>query len=60
MKGKGKRGGIRVLYIDFLFYEKIYLLVAYPKSKKENITEKEKKAIKKLVNELKDELRRKR
>ena len=59
IKGKGKRGGIRVLYIDFIFYEKIYLLMVYPKSKKENITGKEKNIIKKLVDELKNELRRK-
>ncbi len=59
MKGKGKSGGIRILYIDFIFYEKIYLLMVYPKSKKENITEREKKIIKKLAAELKNELRRK-
>jgi hypothetical protein len=58
-KNKGKRGGIRVLYIDFIWYEKIYLLMVYPKSKKENITENEKKVIRKLVEELKNELRRK-
>jgi len=59
LKTKGKSGGIRVLYVDFLFYEKIYLLSVYPKSKKENISEKEKQVIKKLVDQLKDELRRK-
>jgi len=59
VKGKGKRGGIRILYIDFLSYEKIFLLMVYPKSKKENITADEKKAIRKLVQELKNELRRK-
>jgi hypothetical protein len=59
VKGKGKRGGISILYIDFLSYEKIFLLMVYPKSKKENITDDEKKAISKLVQELKNELRRK-
>jgi hypothetical protein len=59
LKNKGKKGGIRVLYIDFIRYEKIYLLMVYPKSKKENITGNEKKVIKKLVEELKNELRRK-
>jgi hypothetical protein len=59
VKGKGKRGGLGVLYVDFLFYEKIYLLMVYPKSKKEDISEKEKKVIRKLVDELKNELRRK-
>lgn len=59
LKNKGKRGGIRVLYIDFIWHEKIYLLMVYPKSKKENITDNEKKVIRKLVEELKNELRRK-
>jgi hypothetical protein len=31
LKNRGKSGGIRVLYIDFIVYEKIYLLMAYPK-----------------------------
>ncbi|MBN1469285.1 MAG: hypothetical protein JW924_11210, partial [Fusobacteriaceae bacterium] len=33
---KGKNGGIRVLYMDYEYYEKLYLLLAFPKSKKEN------------------------
>lgn len=59
LKNKGKSGGIRVLYIDFIVYEKIYLLMAYPKNQKDNITDKEKKIIKQLVTDLKNELRRK-
>ena len=59
LKDKGKRGGVRVLYIDFVIYEKIYLLTVYPKSRKDDISEKEKKAICTLVNDLRDELRRK-
>lgn len=59
LKNKGKSGGIRILYIDFIVYEKIYLLMAYPKNVKENITDKEKKIIKQLVTDLKNELRRK-
>ena len=58
LKNKGKSGGIRVLYIDFIVYEKIYLLMVYSKSKKDNITDKEKTVIRKLVNDLKNELRR--
>ena len=59
LNGKGKSGGVRILYVDFLFYEKIYLLMVYTKNKKENITAKEKQIIKKKVDELKNELRRK-
>lgn len=59
LRNTGKSGGIRVLYIDFIVYEKIYLLMAYPKNQKENISDKEKKIIKQLVTDLKNELRRK-
>jgi len=59
LQNKGKSGGIRVLYIDFIIYEKIYLLMAYPKNQKDNISDKEKKIIKQLVTDLKNELRRK-
>jgi hypothetical protein len=58
LPGKGKSGGIRVLYIDFVMVEKIYLLTVYSKNKKENITDLDKKNIKKLVNELKQEAKR--
>lgn len=57
---KGKSGGIRVLYIDFLYVEKIYLLSVYTKSDKANISNSEKKDIKKLIDLLKKELERKR
>lgn len=59
LKNRGKSGGIRILYIDFIMYEKIYLLTAYPKNQKDNISDKEKKIIKQLVTDLKNELRRK-
>lgn len=32
LKNKGKRGGARVIYVDFAFYEKIYLFTAYTKA----------------------------
>ena len=33
--GRGKRGGIRVIYYYFTADEQIYMLYAYPKSKKD-------------------------
>ena len=59
LRNTGKSGGIRVLYIDFIVYEKIYLLMTYPKNQKDNISDKGKKIIKQLVTDLKNELRRK-
>ena len=46
-ENKGKSGGIRVLYVDFLYFEKIYLISVYSKSEKANINNSEKKEIKK-------------
>ena len=55
----GKSGGVRVIYIDFLVYEKIYLLTAYPKSEKDNLTKAERNELKKLVELLERELEKK-
>lgn len=58
-QGKGKRGGARVIYVDFAFYEKIYLLSAYPKSVKIDLTETEKAEIRRLIKILEYELKTK-
>lgn len=46
---QGKSGGIRVIYIDFEVYEKIYLLTAYTKNEKENLTKEERNELRKLI-----------
>lgn len=46
---KGKSGGIRIIYVDFEIHKKLFLLLAYPKSEKDNLTENEKKKIKEFV-----------
>ncbi|EHM44474.1 hypothetical protein C7387_0182 [Yokenella regensburgei] len=48
----GKRGGIRVIYYVRLCSEKIYLLMVYPKNVKDDLTEKEKQAIAKVIHTL--------
>ena len=54
-KNKGKRGSIRVCYIDFAEYEVTYLITVYAKSKQDNLSVEEKKILKKLVKTLKKE-----
>jgi len=49
--GRGKRGGIRVIYYYITEEEQIYMLYAYPKSKKENLTADQLKQLKQLVEE---------
>jgi len=55
---KGKSGSVRVLYVDLEDCTIIYLLFAYAKNTKENITEAEKKIIRELVQGLKDDYKR--
>lgn len=53
---KGKSGGVRVIYIDFEVYEKIYLLTAYAKNEKENLSKEEQNEIRKLITVLEKQL----
>lgn len=57
---KGKSGGARVLYVDFVVYEKIYLITAYTKNEKDNLTKEECNNIKKAIEELEKELAKRR
>jgi hypothetical protein len=57
--GTGKRGGARVVYVDFAFHEKIYLFNAYTKSRKIDLTSEEKANIRKAIKALGTELERK-
>ena len=54
----GKRGGIRILYADFPAYEKLYLLAVYKKTVKVDLSKNEAVEIRKLIGELKKELKR--
>ena len=53
---RGKSGGIRVIYIDFEVYEKIYLITAYPKNEKDNLTEAERNELRQMVAILEKQL----
>lgn len=55
MHDTGKRGGARVIYVDVEVKECIYLLNVYAKNEKTDLTEKEKRVLKKLVAVLKEE-----
>lgn len=53
---RGKSGSSRVIYIDFDVYERIYLLDAYAKNEKENLSKSERNELKQLVELLELEL----
>ena len=54
-RGKGKRGGARVLYIDIELKECIYFINVYSKDEKDDLTDDEKKAFKTVIKFLKEE-----
>lgn len=58
-ENRGKSGSMRVIYVDFEIHEKLYLLTAYPKSEKDNLSKAERNELKKLVDILESELDRK-
>lgn len=54
-KGKGKRSGARIIYVDVDIKETIYLVNVYSKDEKADLTPSEKKALKAVVKILKEE-----
>jgi hypothetical protein len=51
-QGHGKSGGVRVIYYWIKDNHQIYMLVIYPKSKKDNLTDKETAILREFVKEL--------
>lgn len=54
---QGKSGGVRVIYVDFQVYEKIYLLTAYTKNEKDNLSKEERNELRKLITVLEEQLK---
>lgn len=50
----GKRGGGRVCYLYLAVHDVIYMIKAYAKNEQEDLSEKEKKMIKKIVEIIKE------
>lgn len=57
LPGRGKSGSARVAYVDFAFFDTLYLITAYPKSKKDTLSSRECKIIKSMIEKLEDSLR---
>ena len=54
---RGKSGSIPVIYVDFEVYEKIFLITAYPKNEKDNLTDAERNEIKQMIHALEEQLK---
>jgi len=56
LKGKGKSGGVRVIYYPFEStppgMRTCFMLLVYPKSEKDSLTDSQKAALKKAIGEL--------
>ena len=53
VRRKGKRGGLRVLYLDLPRHERTYLLYVYGKDEAEDITFEEKRKLRNVVTLIK-------
>ena len=56
LPGRGKRGSTRVCYVDFLLQETVYMITAYAKNEKDNLSQKERNEIKKAIDRLEESL----
>lgn len=52
-RGKGKRGGARIVYLHFVIAAEIYLLRCYAKNAKTDLTEDERKDLRRIAGYLK-------
>lgn len=52
LAGRGKSGGVRVIYYWIKDAQQIYMLLIYPKSKKDDLTDRETVVLREFVKEL--------
>ncbi|KQP43696.1 type II toxin-antitoxin system RelE/ParE family toxin [Pseudorhodoferax sp. Leaf274] len=52
VQGRGKSGGVRAIYYWMKDEHQIYMLVVYPKSRKDSLSDKEVAILRELVKEL--------
>ena len=54
---RGKSGSVRVIYVDFEIYEKIFLITEYPKNEKDKLSDSERAEIKQMIQALENQLK---
>ena len=55
LEGRGKSGGGRVIYLDVLEKEKLYLLFAYPKNVQEDLTFEQRRILRRMAEAIMEE-----
>lgn len=58
-RNRGKSRSVRIAYVDFRSYEKLFLIVAFQKSEKVNFSVSEKQQIRTTIQTLKAQLKEK-
>lgn len=56
LDNRGKSGSARVCYVDIVLRETIFLITAYPKSEKENLSKAERNNIRTIIEHLEQTL----
>ena len=56
LPNRGKSGSSRVLYVDFVVAETIYLIFVYSKNEKDKLSDEERNNIKKLIDRIEQSL----
>lgn len=56
-EGRGKSGSARVCYVDFISFDTVYLVTAFGKNQKANLTKAERNNVKKVIEFLHKEIR---
>ena len=51
LPGRGKRGGVRIIYYWFVSEERILMLVVYSKTERDDLTPQQVRLLKKIVKE---------
>ncbi|MCL2201550.1 MAG: type II toxin-antitoxin system RelE/ParE family toxin [Oscillospiraceae bacterium] len=56
LPGRGKSSSVRIVYIDISKFETVYLMLAYPKSEKDSLSQSECNELKKISENIKNNL----
>lgn len=56
LENRGKSGGARICYVDFVFAETVYLITVFGKKEKANLSKEERNNIRKVIEGLKSRL----
>lgn len=55
-RGRGKSGGLRVIYLDIMEFEIIYMILAYSKGEKDNLSNAQCNELKQISSNIKKSL----